>query len=123
MKRCLCDSGEKQRLRHACCIFLASLPRVLQLTEKENSLMASNLPSFDTLSTNQNRPINIVPLYVPGPVKPAAPAAQLVYNNGPLLTTVQVFTIFWGTAWQQSPASDTLQSLNGFFDFILTSPL
>ena len=85
--------------------------------------MASNLPSFDTLSSNQKRPINIVPLYIPGPVKPAAPAAQLVYNNGPLLTAVQVFTVFWGAAWQQSPASDTLQSLNGFFDFILTSPL
>ena len=85
--------------------------------------MASNLPSFESLSPDKSRPINIVPLYVPGQVKPAAPAAQLVYNNGPLLTAVQVFTVFWGAAWQQSPLSDTVQSINGFFDYILTSPL
>src|SRR6202030_2903693 len=74
-------------------------------------------------SPKQGQPINIVPLYVPGQVKPAASPAQLVYNKGPLLTAVQVFTVFWGTAWQQAPLSDTLQSLNGFFDYILTSPL
>jgi hypothetical protein len=91
--------------------------------EKENCIMASNLPFAETFSSNQNKPINIVPLYVPGQVKPAAPAAQLVYNNGPLLTAVQVFTIFWGAAWQQAPLSDTLHSLNSFFDYILTSPL
>jgi hypothetical protein len=85
--------------------------------------MASNLPSFEPFSPKQGQPINIVPLQIPDVVKPAASPAQLVYNNGPLLTAVQVFTVFWGTAWQQAPLSDTLQSVNGFFDYIVTSLL
>lgn len=85
--------------------------------------MAKNWPASEMFSSGQRRPINIVPLNVPGQVKPAAPPAQLVYNNGPLLTAVQIFTIFWGTAWQQPPLSDTLPNINAFFDFILTSPL
>ncbi len=67
-------------------------------------------------------PIRIVPLYAPE-APPLAQPAHLVYNNGPLLTAVQVYTIFWGAAWQQSPLSDTAQSLNSFFDYILTSSL
>src|SRR5437763_12566511 len=85
--------------------------------------MASGSSYPDTGSPVQNRPINIVPLYVPGPPKTFASPPQLVYNNGPLLSAVEVFTVFWGTAWQQSPLSDTVQSINSFFDFILTSPL
>jgi len=85
--------------------------------------MATNLPSSERFVPDQNRPISIVPLYVPGQVKPAAPSARLVYNNGPLLTSVQVFTVFWGSAWQQSPLSDTAQNINAFFDYILTSSL
>ena len=59
-------------------------------------------------------PIRIVPLHLPDALrqptvdaKAAAPAAapQLTYRNGPLLTAVQVFTIFWGPAWQQAPPS------------------
>ena len=83
--------------------------------------MASNLPSYGSASTAQN-PIRIVPLYTPEAAAPPA-TPQLVYNNGPLLTAVQVFTVFWGAAWQQSPLSDTAQSINSFFDYILTSPL
>lgn len=70
-------------------------------------------------------PIRIVPLYRPEAARPAvAPAIpQLTYRNGPLLTAVQVFTIFWGSAWQQPPESDFVQRINQFFDFILTSTL
>jgi hypothetical protein len=73
----------------------------------------------------QSSPITIVPLHVPEEEMAMAPAApaQLAYNNGPLLTAVQVYIIFWGSAWQQSPASDMLSNLNSFFDFILTSSL
>jgi hypothetical protein len=52
-----------------------------------------------------------------------SPQGQLSYHNGPLLTNVQVFTIFWGAAWQQSPQSGLVVQLNQFFDFILTSSL
>jgi len=51
-----------------------------------------------------------------------AKAPALTYRNGPLLTAVQVFTIFWGSAWRQAEAAQA-QELNAFFDFVLTSPL
>lgn len=65
----------------------------------------------------------IVPLYRPQEREAGAPAANLTFHNGPLLSAVEVFTIFWGSAWQQQPQSDLANSLNQFFDFILTSPL
>jgi hypothetical protein len=69
-------------------------------------------------------PIRVVPLHRPE-LAPAAAAvaAQLSYRNGPLLTAVEVFTIFWGADWQQSPQSLLIPRLNQFFDFILTSAL
>ncbi|MDQ2714686.1 MAG: hypothetical protein M3Z08_07255 [Chloroflexota bacterium] len=85
--------------------------------------MTGNVPFSDPASPAQSGPINIVPLSTFDEARTAATPAHLVYNNGSLLTAVQVFTVFWGAAWQQSPLSDTLQKLNDFFDFILTSPL
>jgi hypothetical protein len=72
----------------------------------------------------QSRPIRIVPLH-PGPALGAALATppKLTYRQGPLLTAVHVFTIFWGSAWQQPPQSDLLTRINAFFDFILASEL
>jgi hypothetical protein len=74
--------------------------------------------------------IRIVPLYVPertptvdeAKASPAV-APQLSYRNGPLLTAVEVFTIFWGAAWQQSANANLLAHVNQFFDFILSSSL
>jgi hypothetical protein len=74
-------------------------------------------------------PIRIVPLSVPDellrPAEAAAPAVapQLTYRGGPLLTNVQVFTVFWGQHWNNPPLPDTADQLNAFFDYILTSPL
>lgn len=49
---------------------------------------------------------------------------HLNYNNGPLLANVEVFTIFWGSHWQNQPALTSLaHSINDFFKFIVTSPL
>src|SRR5258708_4037924 len=75
--------------------------------------------------------IRVVPLDVPSTVHeptaetlaagPTTPP-HLTYRNGPLLSNVEVFTVFWGAAWnttQQPLASQ----INQFFDFILTSPL
>lgn len=70
--------------------------------------------------------VRIVPLATPDVAQrtAAAQAAQLVYNNGPLITAAQVFTIFWGSAWQQQPAlASMIAQVNGFFDYILTSSL
>src|SRR5258705_10754263 len=69
-------------------------------------------------------PIRIVPLH-PGKAKAAAPQVtpKLTYRNGPLLTAVQVFTIFWGATWNEAPQSALLTKVNEFFDFILSSQL
>jgi hypothetical protein len=47
---------------------------------------------------------------------------QLTYRNGPLLTKVEIFTIFWGKAWQVAHAKLAGQ-INAFFSTIVTSPL
>jgi len=85
--------------------------------------LANNSSFPSSVSSAQNEPIRIVPLHVPEITAAPAAAAQLVYNGGPLLTSVQVFTVFWGSAWQQAPASDLIPELNSFFDAILTSSL
>jgi len=55
---------------------------------------------------------------------PAPASAHLTYNNGPLITNAQVFTIFWGKLWGTTPSSTTLmQDLNQFFAAILVSSL
>jgi len=80
--------------------------------------------SRKTLHHSPKDAIRIVPLHKPEAqaLAPAA-AAKLVYRNGPLLTTVEVFTIFWGTGWQQEPSAGILAQMNQFFDFVLTSNL
>jgi hypothetical protein len=76
-------------------------------------------------------PIRIVPLQVAGDLgKPTeeaqaaapAPAPHLTYRSGPLISAVEVFTIFWGSAWQ-SAQSALASEINKFFDFVLTSSL
>jgi hypothetical protein len=72
-------------------------------------------------------PIRIVPLHVLDAMGRPAPAPsvppQLTYRNGPLISNVEVFTMFWGQAWQQPANASIVQQINGFFDFILTSAL
>jgi hypothetical protein len=65
-----------------------------------------------TLSSDQNT----------GKAAPA-PKGKLTYHGGHLLTAVEVFTIFWGTSWQQNAQSAVIQGVNEFFDYILNSPL
>jgi hypothetical protein len=73
---------------------------------------------------SQNDAIRIVPLHKPEAqaVSPAA-APKLVYRNGPLIKSVEVFTIFWGSSWQKQPSISVLEQMNQFFDFVLTSSL
>jgi hypothetical protein len=72
-------------------------------------------------------PIRIVPLRVldttgrPAAAPPVPP--HLLYRNGPLISNVEVFTIFWGSAWQQPANAAIVQRMNDFFDLILTSAL
>jgi hypothetical protein len=39
------------------------------------------------------------------------------------LTSVKVFTVFWGGAWEQQPVRDTVGQINQFFETILSSEL
>lgn len=72
----------------------------------------------------RQHPIRVVPMHRPAaPSAVAAPAPRLTYRNGPLLTAAQVFTVFWGSAWQQAPNADLRTRMNQFFDFILSSQL
>ena len=78
---------------------------------------------IDTRPSELYHPIRIVPLH-PGKALAAAPQVppKLTYRNGPLLTSVEVFTIFWG-AWASAPQNALPPKLNQFFDFILSSQL
>src|SRR5947209_1017136 len=66
--------------------------------------------------------LRIVPIKGKG-LAPAGYTPKLTYHQGHLLTSVEVYTIFWGTGWQQAPQNGLIQQLNNFFDFILTSSL
>jgi hypothetical protein len=75
-----------------------------------------------TTKSKVKHPIRIVPLH-PHTRDAAAPTPHLSYRNGPLLTNVEVFTIFWGAAWQDPANSALPGQLSAYFDFILTSAL
>jgi len=70
--------------------------------------------------------VRVVPLHFPesAVLASAPPTAELAYRNGPLLTNVEVFTIFWGNMWgSTSESRDLMEKLNIFFRDILASPM
>jgi hypothetical protein len=67
-------------------------------------------------------PLRIVPLHTAPRIASTA-HPELTYRNGPLLSNVQVFTLFWGSAWQEAANSPLITHMNDFFDFVLTSKL
>lgn len=83
-------------------------------------------PKPRTSSASKPHPdhIRIVPLHhgALAPEKAATPP-MLTYRGGPLIGAVEVFTVFWGSAWSAAPQNGMIAQLNAFFDFILTSPL
>ena len=70
-------------------------------------------------------PIRIVPLHVPKELFEAAegiaaaPPPHLTYRGGPLLSAVEIFTVFWGKPWTKAPLTTMAQDLNKFFQFIV----
>ena len=54
-------------------------------------------------------------------VKPPS-TASFTYRGGPLLTAVEIVTVFWGAAWAEATAQATATSLNAFFQFLVSSP-
>ena len=54
---------------------------------------------------------------------PAAPPPHLSYRGGALISSVEVFTVFWGAAWRRAAQSSVAADLNRFFGYILSSAL
>ncbi|MEA2217672.1 MAG: hypothetical protein QOJ35_298 [Solirubrobacteraceae bacterium] len=71
------------------------------------------------------QPLRIVPLLTAEQraAPPPAAAADVTYHGGPVLTAVEVVTIFWGAAWSQPTQATLAGDLNAFFDAILASSL
>ncbi len=77
-----------------------------------------------TRNVVSNDYIRVVPLHHPSAVRAVSKAAppKLTYRSGPLLSNVEVFTIFWGKTWGASGTSVALiPKLNQFFSAILVS--
>ena len=73
-------------------------------------------------SVEVQAPIRIVPMHPPRAAAVTG-APHLTYRNGPLLTGVEVFTVFWGQAWQQPANRNISDHMNAFFNYIVTSKL
>lgn|SRR5581483_3257601 len=52
-----------------------------------------------------------------------AATTAMTYHGGRVLANVQVFTIFWGAAWEDAELAELPGQLNDFFDAILESSL
>jgi hypothetical protein len=69
-------------------------------------------------------PIRIVPLRdEPLAQAPSRPGANMTYRGGPLLTAVDVVTVYIGAAWRQEPLDTLARDLDRFFDAVVTSEL
>ena len=89
--------------------------------------MATSPPTSAPYRSPQG-PIRVVPLRddrltAPAPAVAPGQAPSLTYRGGPLLTSVQVFTFFWGDGWQGQPQAGLMQQVIQFFDYVVTSPL
>jgi len=51
-----------------------------------------------------------------------APAPSLTNHGGPVLGSVQVVPVYWGAKWAADPNAQLATHLDGFFDFLVTSP-
>jgi hypothetical protein len=75
-----------------------------------------------TKNLNKRDAIRVVPLHHPAIALPAK--ATLTYRGGPLLSSVQVFTVFWGRLWTASTGSNELMNqINQFFTDVVASAL
>ncbi|HLJ66051.1 MAG TPA: hypothetical protein VKX16_01665 [Chloroflexota bacterium] len=75
------------------------------------------------MTDTSSAPVRVVPVLIDAAAAAPTPAPRLTYRGGPLLTSAQVFAVYWGAAWQQSPLADIAGRLNQFFDYILGSSL
>ncbi len=68
--------------------------------------------------------IRVVPMALPDELAAAPTSApKLTYRGGALLASVEVFTTFWGSAWEQGQRAQALTRIDEFFQFVLSSAL
>src|SRR5258708_18071264 len=81
----------------------ALLPSLVQPSGKEPTMStrAARKTNHSSGESQTKSPIRIVPLH-PHVRDAAAPAPHLTYLNGPLLTSLAVFTLFCCTAWHDA---------------------
>lgn len=128
---------------------LAAITSLLTSTvraEVQGELTVPNRKAIRGIACEQNeRYVNRLPHAAGGclmPSKGAASAVRIVpllgskfsapshppppngvqYLGGPLISSVQVYTLFWGAAWQGAQSGLATQ-LNQFFQFVVTSGL
>jgi hypothetical protein len=77
------------------------------------------MTSSQSADPHNTDPVRIVPLYGEWLDVAAPAAARLTYRGGPLLTAVEVVTVFWGSAWQSQ--GDLIGRINAFYDTVLQS--
>src|SRR5207245_11289103 len=82
--------------------------------------MATHPDVFDQVVTAHSDAIRIVPLH-PGAEAAVAPAVapQLTYRNGQLIADPEVFSVFWGEAWNTDPQKAMIPKLKQLFDMII----
>ena len=107
--------------------------------------MATKTKAKKTLLKAKSNPesVRVVPLFNPkqdlkledlgkeedndlftGKPKPLAGIPKLVYNGGPLINNIKVYTVFWGKDWNSNASFTALKNkINQFFTDILTSAL
>ncbi len=53
----------------------------------------------------------------------APPVASLIYKGGPLISSVNIISVFWGDWWNKPSGVDLRSELNNFLTYIADSPL
>jgi hypothetical protein len=87
---------------------------------------SSNERSQSVISDHMGHTKVVPPIVDPAMTKAeiiSAPATKLVFYDGPLIQSVKVFTIFWGSAWNAQEQTNLAKRLNDFFKFIVASEL
>src|SRR5579863_199364 len=84
------------------------------------------VPVFSDTIASSVQPQRIVPIQPMAPTGVAAPFAAnnlLVNHGGPVIGSGEVIPIYWGAAWATGTNATLSTQLDGFFDYIVTSPL
>src|SRR2546427_8235912 len=101
---------------------------------KRSRMKPKTSPSGSGSRFTRGEHVRVVPLYQPKPKVPIEGAreireveetrlASLTYRGGPLLTRVEVYTIFWGVTWKEPAGQELMKRINDFYHAILPSPL